>query len=36
MITLFFVATYGVPLSMIVFAWVMEPKKTNTNSGVRL
>lgn len=36
MTALFFISTYGLPLAMIAFAWAMEPKKTNTNSGVRL
>ena len=33
---LYFISVYGFIVGMIVFAWAMEPKKTNTNSGVRL
>lgn len=36
MIYLYFIATYGLPLAMILFAWVMEPKKKTGNTGVRL
>lgn len=33
---LYFIATYGLPLLMMLFAWAMEPKKSKTNTGVRL
>jgi hypothetical protein len=33
---IFFTAAYGIPLSMILFAWAMEPKPSKGNSGVRL
>jgi hypothetical protein len=36
MIYLYFIATYGLPLAMIAFAWAMEPKKSGGNTGVRL
>lgn len=36
MIHLYFIATYGLPLAMIAFAWAMEPKKSGGNTGVRL
>ena len=33
---LFFGATYGLPLLMMLFAWANEPKPKSGNSGVRL
>lgn len=33
---LFFTVVYGYMLGMIVFAVAMEPRKSNSNSGVRL
>ena len=36
MIYVYFGATYGLPLLMILFAWAMEPKKKTGNTGVRL
>ena len=36
MTALYFIATYGLPLLMIAFAWAMEPKPKSGNTGVRL
>ena len=36
MIYLYFIAAYGIPLSMMAFAWYREPKKSGGNTGVRL
>lgn len=36
MIYLYFIATYGLPLLMMLFAWAMEPKPKKSNSGVRV
>ena len=33
---LYFIATYGLPLLMMLFAYAMEPKPKSGNSGVRL
>ena len=36
MTVVYFVATYGWFLGMILFAWAMEPKPKSGNTGVRL
>jgi hypothetical protein len=36
MTALYFITVYGWFVGMIIFAWVMEPKPSKGNSGVRL